>query len=79
MLSGAMIPLWFFPEWLRNAMYCLPFVYMYQEPLSIYIGKYTPAECLIKLGIQLAWLVGLAVIFMFAQKRATSRVLVQGG
>lgn len=79
MLSGAMIPLWFFPEWLRNAMYCLPFVYMYQEPLSIYIGKYTVDECIIKLGIQTAWLIGLAVIFVFAQKRATSRVMVQGG
>lgn len=79
MLSGAMIPLWFFPEWLRTALYCLPFVYMFQEPLSIYIGKYSPAECLGKLGIQAAWLAGLLVIFLFAQKRATRRVLVQGG
>ena len=79
MLSGALIPLWFFPEWLRNALYCLPFVYMYQEPLSMYIGKYNPAECLVKIGIQAAWLAGLLVIFMFAQKRATRRVLVQGG
>lgn len=79
MLSGSVVPLWFFPEWLRNAMYCLPFVYMYQEPLSMYIGKYTPAECLAKLGIQAAWLAGLLVIFAFAQNRATRRVMVQGG
>lgn len=79
MLSGAMIPLWFFPEWLANAMYFLPFVYMYQEPLSIFIGKYTIAECLPKIGIQAAWAIGLLIIFMFAQKRATSRVMVQGG
>ena len=79
MLSGAMIPLWFFPEWLRTALYCLPFVYMFQEPLSIYIGKYSPAECLGKLGIQAVWLIGLLVLFLFAQKRATRRVLVQGG
>lgn len=79
MLSGSVVPLWFFPEWLRNAMYCLPFVYMYQEPLSMYIGKYTPAECLAKLGIQAAWLAGLLVVFAFAQNRATHRVMVQGG
>lgn len=79
MLSGSLIPLWFFPEWLRNGLYFLPFVYMYQEPLSIYIGKYAIEECLVKLGIQAAWLVGLALIFAFAQKRATRRVLVQGG
>ena len=41
--------------------------------------KYTVEECIIKLGIQTAWLIGLAVIFVFAQKRATSRVMVQGG
>ncbi|MGN0649588.1 MAG: ABC transporter permease [Oscillospiraceae bacterium] len=79
MLSGAIIPLWFFPEWLRSALYFLPFVYMYQEPLSMYIGKYTPEECLVKLGIQAAWLAGLAIIFVFAQSRATRRVMVQGG
>lgn len=79
MLSGAIIPLWFFPEWLSNVLYFLPFVYMFQEPLSMYIGKYTPDECLVKLGIQAAWFVGLLVIFAFAQSRATRRVLVQGG
>lgn len=79
MLSGAIIPLWFFPEWLRNVLYYLPFVYMFQEPLSMYIGKYTPEECLSKLGIQAAWFVGLLIILIFAQNRATRRVLVQGG
>ena len=79
MLSGAIIPLWFFPEWLRDAMYFLPFVYMFQEPLSMYIGKYTPEECLAKLGIQAVWFAGLMIIFAFAQSRATRRVLVQGG
>lgn len=79
LLSGAMIPLWFFPDWLSSALYCLPFVYMYQEPLSIYIGKYPVGECFAKLGIQAAWLAVLLVIFLFAQKRATRRVMVQGG
>lgn len=79
MLSGALIPLWFFPEWLQNVLYFLPFVYMFQEPLSMYIGKYTPGECLVKLGIQAVWFVGLLLIFIFAQSRATRRVLVQGG
>lgn len=79
LLSGAMIPLWFFPDWLSSALYCLPFVYMFQEPLSIYIGKYPVGECFTKLGIQAAWLAVLLVIFLFAQKRATRRVMVQGG
>lgn len=60
-------------------MYCLPFVYMYQEPLSMYIGKYSPVECLAKLGVQAAWLAGLLVVFAIAQNRAAHRVMVQGG
>ena len=79
MLSGAVIPLWFFPEWLQRALYFLPFVYMYQEPLSMYIGKYDLSECLLKLGVQAIWLAALTGVFMFAQKRAERRVLVQGG
>lgn len=79
MLSGAIVPLWFFPEWLQKGLYFLPFVYMYQEPLSIYIGKYEAGECLWKLGVQAIWLAALTVVFVFAQKRAEHRVLVQGG
>lgn len=37
MLSGAMIPVWFFPDWLQTAVNCLPFVYMFQTPLGIFI------------------------------------------
>lgn len=79
MMSGAIIPLWFFPDWLQTGLYCLPFVYMFQEPLSIYIGKYEIGECFAKLGIQAIWLIVLTAVFIFAQKRATRRVLVQGG
>lgn len=79
MLSGAIIPIWFFPKWLQNVVNCLPFVYIYQSPLSIYIGKYDIPECIRMIGIQAIWFIVLMLIFYYAQKRATSRVLVQGG
>lgn len=79
MLSGAMIPLWFFPQWLQTALYYLPFVYMFQEPLSIFIGKYDTGECIEKLIIQAIWFTVLALIFVYAQSKATKKVLVQGG
>lgn len=79
LLSGAIIPIWFFPDWLQTAVQCLPFVYIFQSPLSIYIGKYDIPECLRMVGVQAIWFVGLSVAFYFAQKRATKRVLVQGG
>lgn len=79
MLSGAMIPIWFFPTWLRTVVNCLPFVYMFQTPLGIYIGKYNISESLQALGIQAIWLAVLTVIVIIAQKRIEKRVLVQGG
>lgn len=79
LLSGAIIPIWFFPHWLQTAVQCLPFVYMFQTPLSIYIGKYDTTQCLKMVAVQAVWLAVLAVLFYYAQKRATRRVLVQGG
>lgn len=79
LLSGAIIPMWFFPNWLRSAMNCLPFVHMFQTPLSIYIGKYSLSECVFPLAVQGVWFLLLTIAFLYAQKRATRRVLVQGG
>ena len=79
LLSGSIIPLWFFPEWLGSILECLPFAYLYQLPLNIYIGKYD-AETLTKgLIIQLVWLVMLFLAFLIMQKRVTHKVMIQGG
>lgn len=79
MLSGSLIPLWFFPDWLRGVLELLPFPYIYQLPLSIYIGRYDYPVIMGKLGIQLAWAAALYLLFMLLQKRATRRVMIQGG
>ena len=52
---------------------------MFQAPLSIYIGKYSINESLNALAIQAIWFVALTLLLIFAQRRATKRVLVQGG
>lgn len=79
MLSGALVPIWFFPEWLKMAVNCLPFVYMFQTPLGIYIGKYSVSESLLALGVQAVWFTVLTAMVVFAQKRIEKRVLIQGG
>ncbi len=79
LLSGSIIPMWFFPEWLSGILNVLPFVYIYQLPLDIYIGKYDFEALLPKLGIQLFWLLLLWLLFLYLQKRVTKRVLIQGG
>ena len=79
LLSGSIIPVWFFPAGAARVLESLPFVYIYQLPLSIYIGRGTRAEHLRQMGIQSIWLVILAAAFLIAQKKAAGKVMVQGG
>ncbi|SFU58704.1 ABC transporter permease [Butyrivibrio sp. M55] len=79
LLSGSIIPIWFFPAGVAKVLSSLPFVYIYQLPLSIYIGKGERAEHIAGMQIQFLWLVALTVFFFFAQKKVTQKVMVQGG
>lgn len=79
LISGSIIPLWFFPDPIANVIKFLPFPYIYQLPLSIYIGRGTRAEIFSGMEIQLAWAVVLFLVFIFAQKQITRKVMVQGG
>lgn len=79
MLSGSIIPLWFFPEWLRNILAFLPFQYIYQLPLSIYIGKLTEQETIFQVGVQLVWLLILYGLYRLMQRKVLKNVMVQGG
>ena len=79
LLSGSIIPIWFFPTWLKAILEALPFAYLYQLPLNIYIGKVTGDEIVIGLLIQLAWLIVEFVLFMYLQNKVAKKVLVQGG
>jgi len=79
LLSGSIIPIWFFPAGVAKVLSSLPFVYIYQLPLSIYIGKGDRIEQLAQMRIQFVWLLVLAGVFIFAQKQITRKVMVQGG
>lgn len=79
LLSGSIIPMWFFPGWLASVLNVLPFVYIYQLPLDIYIGKYNMDNILPRLGIQFGWVCILFILFVLLEKRVTEKVLVQGG
>lgn len=79
LLSGSIIPIWFFPETLQRILRLFPFVYIYQLPISIYIARDELSEIIAQMWIQTAWLVILASIFVVAQKKAIKKLMVQGG
>lgn len=78
-LSGSIVPLWFFPKSFQNICRFMPFMYTYQGPLGIYIGKYNIQQALIIMGIQILWIFILSLIFIFIWSRARKRVQIQGG
>jgi len=78
-LSGSMIPLWFFPKGVEQALMLTPFPYTYQTPLGLYIGKISPSEGMWQILIQLCWVVLLMAVVSFVWKKVQNKVLIQGG
>lgn len=78
-LSGSMIPLWFFPEKIQSVSRFLPFQYTYQTPLGIYIGKTALNEAIPSMLLQALWVLILAGLACIMWKRAKKRLFVQGG
>ena len=79
MLSGAIIPLYLFPQWLSQLSYALPFQAIYSIPLLIYIGKTTGFDILNAILIQLFWIAFLGILTFAAWKKAEKKTTVQGG
>lgn len=77
--SGALVPLWFFPPVLRRVADVLPFQAQTFTPISIYSGHWTGQRALAALGVQLLWVVVIAIADWLVWRRAMRRVVVQGG
>ncbi|MCL2360432.1 MAG: ABC transporter permease [Defluviitaleaceae bacterium] len=78
-LSGAYIPLPFFPGTVRTVAELLPFGSMQNMPLLIFSGYLEGAAVLRGIGLQVFWLVVLVVVGRFWMSLALKRVVVQGG
>ena len=78
-LSGAVIPLPFFPEKLQRVLNLLPFASMQNTPLLIYTGHLAMEEALEAVGLQLAWLAILGGFGLVLIRRALKKVVIQGG
>jgi ABC-2 type transport system permease protein len=78
-LTGAVIPLPFLPDKLRQVFELLPFASMQNLPLRIYIGDITGKEMVIGFALQIFWLFFLIFTGKAWMKRALKKVVVQGG
>ena len=80
LLSGATIPLAFFPDKLREIVYCLPFQSIYNAPLSLLLDANPQTETLAKVfGMQIFWSIVMWAISKLFWKVSVRQITVNGG
>lgn len=77
--SGAMIPLWFMPDWLRTTVTFLPFAGQVFVPLSVFTDPSPGWHTLGSIGYQALWVLVLMGICALVWRRALRRLVVFGG
>lgn len=78
-LSGAVIPIMFFPLWFQKFLMLLPFSSINYTPVMIYLNKYTLYEILEVMGIQILWIVLLYLFSEFVWRKAIKKLTIMGG
>ena len=79
LLSGRVVPLWFFPPEAAAVLNYLPFAWIAFHPSAVYLGEVDLAGALGLLALGLAWVVALAGVVALLWSRASRRLIVQGG
>ncbi|WP_058304264.1 ABC transporter permease [Gorillibacterium timonense] len=77
--SGALIPVWFMPEWLADFVQATPFASIYSTPIQIYLGMIPEDEIVTGMLRQLAWVLILGLAGIVLWHRASRKLSVQGG
>ncbi len=78
-VSGAIIPIIFFPLWFQQFLVFLPFGSINYTPVMIYLNKYTGHETLKVLGIQILWIIILYLFSKFFWGKAIKKLTIMGG
>lgn len=78
-LSGSIIPLPFFPDWMQWPLFLQPFAGLVDIPYRIYFGNLADFAAVAGLVQQLIWTAILLLIGKRLMARVTSRMQIQGG
>jgi ABC-2 type transport system permease protein len=78
-LSGGLIPLPLFPDWLQPALRFQPFAGLADTPFRIYGAHLSGGAALAGLAAQATWTLVLVAVGHASMTRVMSRVQVQGG
>jgi ABC-2 type transport system permease protein len=78
-LSGILVPVAFFPGWLRDIAYATPFPSMLQVPVDVAVERVTGTAAVGAVGTQAAWAAAMLALAHWVLSRGTRRLVVQGG
>jgi ABC-2 type transport system permease protein len=76
--SGMVLPLTFFPDWLRTLAYALPFASIMQTPIDLWLGKPHWSIGLMLL-LQVGWALALLGLGRLTLRAGRHKLVVQGG
>jgi len=79
LLSGALIPMVFFPSIVQKIFVFLPFQSMIYTPCMIYLGKLSVGQIIISLGIQFIWIILLYLLSKVMWKALIKNLVILGG
>jgi ABC-2 type transport system permease protein len=79
LFSGGLIPLEFFPGWLRTLAAVLPFQAIVNTPLLIYLGQIQGWGIAGALGLQLLWIAALFALGTWMWTPCLKALEIQGG
>lgn len=78
-LSGLVIPLPLFPDWMQGIINFLPFRGIVDTPSRLYIGNIAPVGILSVFAQQIIWTAVFIILGRLLLARGMRRVVVQGG
>ena len=77
--SGMILPLTFFPSWLRAIAHALPFASIVQTPIDIWLGKHHGPSLVGIIGVQAVWAVVLLGLGRVTLRFGSRKLVIQGG
>lgn len=78
-LSGAVIPLPFFPEAFQRVLMLLPFQAMFHTPASIFLGSFSTVQALQMILVQFFWLTAAIIAGRLFYRKLIVRLVINGG
>jgi ABC-2 type transport system permease protein len=73
------LPLTFFPSWLRAIAHALPFASIMQTPIDVWLGKHHGAALVGILALQAMWAAVLLGLGRVTLRLGAKKLVIQGG